>query len=207
MTETNLRTQRTKIFIQNALIELTERQGFDTISVEDISKKAMINRATFYRYYKNKYHLVEDLYKGAFRKLSNDMGRPIALRDVFIRGAPRKVEDERFQAAWTKLFEHFASNSRLYAAMLSDKGSAWFQARMREQMAKFFQAWHRAQGKQARRTAEHVPADIGQTLLASTVIGILSCWLEGEMEYSAFEAAGWFRRIAREGYVRVLGWV
>lgn len=205
MTHADLRTKRTKIFIQNALVELTHRRGFEEISVEDISKKAMINRATFYRYYKNKYLLVEDLYRDALQKLADDTGPPKALRGILVRGAPRKPDDERFQVAWTRLFDHFASNSRLYAAMLGDRGSAWFQTRMREHMAKFLRRWHLAQPKPAERKAESIPVDIAQAFLSNALIGIVSCWLKGGMRYSSARVAKWFRRMAREGYVRTIG--
>ncbi|URL02894.1 TetR/AcrR family transcriptional regulator [Avibacterium sp. 20-126] len=52
--KTDLRVLRTHKLIRNALIELLEHKTFDKISVQDIVDTAMINRATFYKYYSGK---------------------------------------------------------------------------------------------------------------------------------------------------------
>ena len=204
--KTDLRTQRTKVAIENALIDLIEQRGFDALSVEDISRKALINRTTFYRYYKDKFALVEDIYKRAIRKFAEDAGRPMLVRNTIVHGYPRKADDERFQAAWVRLFDHFASNSRLYKAMLCGMGCTWFQAKMREHLVKFFRAWHQVQRKQVRKNTSDFPSSIAQALFADAIIRTITYWLEGGMKYSSSQIVYWFRRLAREGYIRVLGW-
>lgn len=52
---------RTKKAITMALIELMRAHDFEEISVKDICTKAMVTRATFYKYYEDKYHLVRSL--------------------------------------------------------------------------------------------------------------------------------------------------
>ena len=56
--DTDLRIRRTHKFLQEAIIELINEKGFEAITVGDIAKRAMINRATFYRHYDDKYDLV-----------------------------------------------------------------------------------------------------------------------------------------------------
>lgn len=50
----DLRVIRTHKLIRNALIELLKNQAFDNIAVQDIVDTAMVNRATFYKYYSGK---------------------------------------------------------------------------------------------------------------------------------------------------------
>ncbi len=50
----DLRVVRTHKMIRNALIELLKNQEFDKIAVQDIVDLAMVNRATFYKYYSGK---------------------------------------------------------------------------------------------------------------------------------------------------------
>ncbi|OOS02301.1 transcriptional regulator, TetR family [Moraxella cuniculi DSM 21768] len=50
----DLRVIRTHALIKNALIDLLKNQEFEKISVQDIVEKAMVNRATFYKYYSGK---------------------------------------------------------------------------------------------------------------------------------------------------------
>lgn len=56
--KTALRTRRC---IVNAMVELLREKSFDDISVTDVSERAMITRATFYKYYEDKYHLIKSI--------------------------------------------------------------------------------------------------------------------------------------------------
>lgn len=56
--QTDLRIRRTHHFLQEAMIELITEKGFEAITVGEIAERAMINRATFYRHYQDKYDLV-----------------------------------------------------------------------------------------------------------------------------------------------------
>jgi AcrR family transcriptional regulator len=62
------RAQRTKAFIRQALIDLMhERPGFEDISVNDITARAGINRATFYAHYEDKYDMLRQMVREEFR--------------------------------------------------------------------------------------------------------------------------------------------
>nr|BAD81048.1 transcription regulator [Levilactobacillus brevis] len=75
---TDLRNKRTEMLIENSFIQLVRQQGFNNVSVIDISNKALINRQTFYRHYQDKYHLaakmIQDFvstYDSVLKKRSN----------------------------------------------------------------------------------------------------------------------------------------
>ena len=55
----DLRVVRTRRMLRDAMIALTIQKGFDTVTINDIVGLAMVNRATFYRHYQDKYDLVE----------------------------------------------------------------------------------------------------------------------------------------------------
>ncbi|MBA3872687.1 MAG: TetR family transcriptional regulator, partial [Anaerolineae bacterium] len=54
----DVRIQRTRQLLQQALIDLTVEMGFAPITVRDITQRARVNRSTFYRYYLDKYDLL-----------------------------------------------------------------------------------------------------------------------------------------------------
>jgi AcrR family transcriptional regulator len=192
--QVNPRAQRTRIFIQNAFTELAGKRGFNNVSVQDIAKQAMINRATFYKYYKDKYYLAEEMFKSALHKVDGAIGPRVFRRQSDLTQA---LADKRAQAAWAGLFEHFASNSRIYGPLLSGKGSAWFLERMREDLIKSFKRIHRTQ-------QGVVPIDVARCFFASAIIGITYFWLEGGMRHSAAQMATWFRFMAYKGYMGVI---
>jgi AcrR family transcriptional regulator len=49
----DLRTRRTRLALRNALLDLIQTKGFDAIVVQDIADRAMINRVTFYKHYRD----------------------------------------------------------------------------------------------------------------------------------------------------------
>ena len=55
----DLRVRRTRKLLQQALIEGTVEKGFAALTVRDITRRAMVNRSTFYRHYLDKYDLLE----------------------------------------------------------------------------------------------------------------------------------------------------
>lgn len=57
----DLRTKRTLFLLNNAIISLLSEKSFDAISVLDICNRAMVHRATFYKYYNDKFHLVSTM--------------------------------------------------------------------------------------------------------------------------------------------------
>ena len=193
----DLQSQRTRIFIQNALIELTEKRGFEGISVQDISRQAMINRATFYRHYRDKYHLVDEIFKGAVEKMRADMGAPHVFRDMC--DLNRGLADEKAHAGWVSLFEHFASNSRMYAALLSGKGSAWFHSRMTDTLTKFL-SWG-IRGEPRNKTRPGIPPEIARCFFASATVGVAYLWLVGGKKHSARDMATWLRYVAYRGFI------
>ena len=65
----NLRVRRTQKLLRDALIELIEEQSFDALTVGEITERAMVSRAAFYRNYRDKYDLVEQIFAEAMQAL------------------------------------------------------------------------------------------------------------------------------------------
>jgi AcrR family transcriptional regulator len=192
-------SQRTRLQIENALVALVEHRSLDRVSVKEICDRALVSRATFYRIFKDKYHLVEGLFDESLKRLSAEVG---VLRFQEASDLTAHLAEKRVETAWAALFEHFANNSRLYSAMLGGKGSVWFQVRMRSALIKLF-AWL-VQGKSASRRSGEVPTEFARCFLSSALLGLIVAWLDGSMRYSPEQMASWFRRIAYKGSISVL---
>lgn len=59
MNHNDLCVVKTKKNIEMSLIKLLKMKAFSAITVQDILDEALINRATFYKHYQDKYQLVE----------------------------------------------------------------------------------------------------------------------------------------------------
>src|SRR4051812_22613073 len=53
------RVKRTKQRLNEALISLISEKGFQSVTVQDITKRADVNRATFYSHYHDKHEMLE----------------------------------------------------------------------------------------------------------------------------------------------------
>ncbi len=122
MTQTvsNVRVRRTQKLLREALIELIEERGFEALTIGELTSRALVSRAAFYRNYQDKYDLVEQIFEeamGALLSAVGDLGR------------------EHPPEIWVKFFEHIAEYERLYRALLGRKGSSWFVRKMRASLA------------------------------------------------------------------------
>ncbi len=53
------RVKRTRLLLEQAFISLIEEKGFQAVTVQDITERAGVNRATFYAHFADKYALLD----------------------------------------------------------------------------------------------------------------------------------------------------
>ena len=126
------RVRRTQKLLREALIDLIEEQGFDALTVGELTSRAMVSRAAFYRNYQDKYDLVEQI----FEEIMNTMHGAVA--DIGPEQHPPQV--------WAKFFEQIADYERHYRALLGSKGSPWFVRKMRASLADLVNVHERGLG-------------------------------------------------------------
>ena len=61
------RVKRTRGLIQQSFMELLAEKGFRAVTVQDITERAVVNRTTFYAHFPDKYSLLEESIRQAFR--------------------------------------------------------------------------------------------------------------------------------------------
>ena len=62
------RVKRIQVLMMQAFEQLLVEKGFEAISVQDVTDKAEITRATFYKHFVDKYDLLDYTIKGLFKK-------------------------------------------------------------------------------------------------------------------------------------------
>ena len=172
----NLRVRRTQKLLREALIELIEERGFEALTIGELTSRAMVSRAAFYRTYQDKYHLVEQIFEEAMSALLNavgDLGR------------------EHPASSWVTFFEHIAEYERLYRALLGRKGSPWFVRKMRASLAGLVkERGHLPHGPDASARPVHTFSDEFVPDLVSTMfVEAITWWLEQAKPYTPKEIA------------------
>ena len=172
------------------------------ITVGDRAERAMINRATFYRHYQDKYDLVVKIFEEAANHLVEDM-KP------FHKDIDPGEKEENLVGIWSQFFEHVAEHARLYRAMLGKNGSSWFAARMREHAIKLILERERQREHSVRPMQQIDPAmprELPVIQLSHVLIGTIVWWLKSERSYTPRQMATWFHRFAFHGYLAARGY-
>jgi AcrR family transcriptional regulator len=176
------RTQRTRKLLREALISLILEKGYDSVTVQDITDRANLGRATFYLHY----------HDGKDALLLDMMNDVVAEQLERIRSLP---PDAPPQTPSYYAFEHAEANADFYRAILGEHGLAGVASRYRDSSAKQLQA--EIESMLPPNTA--VPAAIVSQFIFGALNSLIIWWLENKQPYSAKEMAEIFHRLTQFG--------
>lgn len=100
------RVRRTRKLIKQAFLSLLEQKEYEQITVTDIIEKADYNRATFYRHYRDKQELVDEIIDTQIRLLIDAIIQPLK-RNQMIHMNSLKPED-------ITMFDHVMEQIEFY---------------------------------------------------------------------------------------------
>ncbi|WP_381418362.1 TetR/AcrR family transcriptional regulator [Staphylococcus hyicus] len=72
MNKQDLRVLKTQKAFMHAFTELLKTKAFDRIAVQDLCDRALVQRSTFYRHYKDKYHLLACATEHALTRITQE---------------------------------------------------------------------------------------------------------------------------------------
>ncbi len=193
----DLRIRRTHRVLRAAMLELIVEKGFAATSVSDLTARAMVNRATFYRHYRDKDDLLEQIIANMLDELTRSVG-PAAPHDTPV------VPLNEALRAMRRVFEHVAEHSALYRALMGARGSRAFDAQVRAYVETLLrQRW---QIGRRGRSVTGIPEDVGIAFSTSAFLGAMAWWLESGMPYPPDQMAGWLAGLFVLGPVQAAGW-
>jgi AcrR family transcriptional regulator len=198
------RVSRTRKALRESLLALIIEQGFETITIEDITARADLGRTTFYLHYHDK----EELFLETIGELVDDLVAQIAEIPIsaWILPGQRVAAVTDTAAPIMLTFQHAADNASLYRIIM--RGEAAFPAKKR--LHKIIQRgvvdFIRVKQENENLVIDpQVPMDIFASYLAVSWMGVISWWLEEDMPYSAEEMAQMFQKMFLYGAIDVLG--
>lgn len=170
----DLRVKRTQKLIIDALIQCTIQKGFAAITVSDITLAAGINRATFYRHYKDKFDLLNQ-YAGTIFTLLDANNTPVSQKST-IQG------QHQLPVGLIKIFNHVQDNAQFYRVMWGKQGDPDFAEKIRIYIQKRIR---KSLPKQISIDKNRI--DLFVSYSASASFGAVLWWLEHDMPYSSEE--------------------
>ncbi len=180
----DMRVRRTRKMLQQAFIELTIEKGFAALTVRDIAARAMVNRATFYHHYLDKYDLLEQ-YMNEIYELLEDQAEPAG------QYASRSRQGSSGPLDLLKHIQRFAD---FYRVMLSAQGDPLFTQHFRQNTEKRFRSLFALARPESEPDAP--PVDLKISCIAYAGIGATIWWLEQEQPWSPEQLATWMGQLS-----------
>lgn len=187
-TKADRRSQRTRTLLSNALIELMHEKPYDAITVQDIIDRANIGRSTFYAHYLDK----EDL-------LVSDIIRVLdALRDQIEEHATTNAQ----RLSIAPFFHHVQEQLPLYRALVRGGGIEMLtrkaQVRLRQNIEQHLHMFV------ADPTAVAAPLALVATLIAGTMLTMLTWWIDDGLRHTPEQMDAMFRQLILPGVFATL---
>lgn len=166
------RVRRTRNALAQALLALMQERDFESITIQDITDRADLNRATFYLHYGSKEELLTDSLEAMFDDLVQRFENTTAVTPIW-----------QDTTAVLAVFQHVADHAALYKVLLSDRGQSHVIYRIIDYIADFGQ----------QRVARHLPPGLRLGLpvqivshhAAGSLIAVVSWWVQNNLPYSA----------------------
>jgi AcrR family transcriptional regulator len=190
-TKIDRRVQRTRQALRNALLELIKEKGYDSISVEEITQRANLGRATFYLHYKERARTISDIPFSAWLP---------ALEN------PDHASENKPAPPLLMAFQHVTNHADLYRILLKNENSDRTLERIRKIIS---QAITEFMQKKLEDDPIPILFEVPIDLLAAYFSGaLLSCvdwWFEQELSYTPEEMTRMFQRLFFPGARKIMG--
>lgn len=183
----DVRVQRSRASLQQALFELTVEKGFSHVTVRDIAKRAKVNRSTFYRHYVDKY----DLLNQYFDQLQKDVAEAAAQAENASDAQERHVP-----AGLRLLLEHVREHAPFYRVMLGKYGDPAFVNRFRQLSERRYRyLFAKSDADTTSTPTDPPPTEMRIQYISYAFVGAVLWWLEQDNPCSPEQFALWLGRL------------
>ncbi len=180
----DLRVQRTRKLLQQALFELAIEKGFAAVTVRDIADRAMVNRSTFYRHYLDKYDLLNQ-YLDRLQALTSEAASSAE------KAGP--TSPESVPAGLLVLVRHVQEHADFYRVMLGQHGDQAFTHRFRQLSEKRYRYLFSRHAEAHDPKAP--PTDMRLSYISYAGVGAMLWWLENDQPCSPEQLAIWLGQL------------
>jgi AcrR family transcriptional regulator len=174
------KNRKTKELIQKSFMQLVENKPFESITIGDISKKAQLNRGTFYLHFIDKFDLLDQIEQQLFANIGDQIDE---LQTRY--SSTQTFEKEQEDIAAT-LFRVIELHSPILKILLSNHGRAGFHLRFREAFSE--KVRFNLENNGGFNAAElKVPMEYFLSFITSAFLGLIEQWLQNNLDKSPQE--------------------
>ena len=182
------RVQRTRKILHDALVQLILEKGFDKVTVQDVITRANVGRSTFYSHFKD----TEDLFLSGFENLWS-------LFEHHLTG--QMIESASVWDFSLIVFQHAQNYTGVYKALVGKQGGALMATHMHKYLSVLIREALKGQWSKDMR----VPLDVVVHHLASSLIALLTWWVEHDLRYPPKHINEMFQQLTQPAVAAMLG--
>ncbi len=169
------RIVRTRRLLTDALLELTNEKPYETITIRDITDRADIGYATFFRHYAGKDELMLEI----FTKLVAEL-----------ESTSESHQADYFQQEGFHFFQHVDDNSAVYQSILD---SLQFTRILQKHLIGIVEKHLTDHASDIPDPA--IPHDVAAQHVVASLLGLTDWWLRQNKPYSVEEMAHFYERL------------
>jgi AcrR family transcriptional regulator len=179
------RVIRTRSVLRDALMSLITEMGYDAITVQHITDRARLNRATFYLHYRDKQDLLTQIIKDVLEELSHT---PNSLQAT----GPADT-----RALFTYYFDHVAKHAAFYRVMLQELSVSPYVQEMQSHLEEIARRWMNSGSIDT--NAMLTPPELFISFIGSAYFNVIKWWVTNDQPYSSAYMAAQFMRLTLGG--------
>ncbi|WP_166626346.1 TetR/AcrR family transcriptional regulator [Jeotgalicoccus sp. S0W5] len=192
----DLRVQKTLRAIDQAMVELLKEKSFENITIQDISQTAMINRGTFYTYYKDKYEVIESYQAKMIDDIDHLLYKNISGNNL------RELSDQQLQDTIKGFFTYLKDNRERVLVIAAGIGTSALSEYFSRHMFEFYKAKSQEFGVEFN---SEVDEDYLITYIIHAHMGLLLKWLTEGCEVPVFKMADFIEQFTVKGAFKAIG--
>jgi len=175
MNRNDRRVIRTRRLLRQALLELMGDKTYEKITIRDLTDRADIGYATFFRHYDGVDDLMLEIFTAIIEELESSAGRE---------------GEGYFEREGLLIFQNVAQNTSLYRGIL---GSRAFNRRLRAHVQGMMVAHLKSHAGVV--TSTPIPLEVAALHMVSSLLGLVEWWLEHKMQLPVERMAAIYDRL------------
>lgn len=188
------RINRTRRQLREALMSLLLEKGYSTVTVEEITNRADLGRTTFYLHYRDKEELLLESIETTAEELRAQVDQLLSTNS----------SETNYSNAIHFVFQQAAKNASLYRIILSGGAANSVLNRIREIFSEAALEFFQRRLSDPNNLPSAIPLDVVAHAFATSMLGLMTWWLEQGIPYSAEQISSYFRILFFSGALSVL---
>lgn len=185
------RVRRTRRQLSEAMLSLLIERNYEDITIQEITERADLNRATFYHHFNHKDELLAAALEARFDELVESFGK---------LPTDSTILDDRTPELMT--FRHVAQHAKLYKVLLSDRGMGHVIYRIIHYIAHFAET--KLLAVKPHRLKTSVPNELLAQHIAGSIFAMLSWWVANDLPYTPEEMAEIAHTLCTNGLMGII---